>query len=164
VGAGSAAAASGDQRYFLTPVAHTRFIAFNASRGIFADPRVRRDAALALDRTALAAVWSQVPTDQLLSPALPGYADRELYPIGGSVAQAMALMAGRGGPALMPVRSACDQCLQAAQVVQTDLGAIGIDVKLQELDDFSAVFERGAKFDLLDGGTEILWLLAESCG
>jgi len=156
-GAGSDAAASGDQRYFLTPVAHTRFIAFNASHGIFSDPRVRRAAALALDRTALAAVWGQVPIGQLLSPALPGYADREPYPIRGSVAQAKALMEGRGGTALMPVPSECDQCMQAAQVVQTDLGAIGIDVKLQESEDVGAVLESGARFDLLDGETEILY-------
>ena len=37
---------------------HTGFIAFNAGRGIFADPDVRRAAALALDRSALAAVYA----------------------------------------------------------------------------------------------------------
>jgi DNA-binding SARP family transcriptional activator len=86
-GAKSAAAARGDQRYFLTPLARTRFVAFNGSRGLFADPRARRAAALALDRRALAAAWGQVATDQLLSPALPAYHERDLYPLRPSFGQ-----------------------------------------------------------------------------
>jgi DNA-binding SARP family transcriptional activator len=78
-GAGSVAAAQGDQRYFLTPELGSRFIAFNSSRGIFADQRVRRAASLALDRDALAAAWADVPTDQLLSAGLPGYREKDLF-------------------------------------------------------------------------------------
>jgi hypothetical protein len=47
--------------------------------------------------------------------------------------------------------------MQAAQVVQTDLGAIGIDIKIQALNDFGAVFEDGTGFDLVDLGSEILY-------
>jgi DNA-binding SARP family transcriptional activator/ABC-type transport system substrate-binding protein len=153
----SSAAADGDQRYFLTPAPQIRFIAFNASRGIFADPRVRRAAALALDRRVLAKVRDQIPADQFLSPAFRWYQDRVLYPTQSSVAEALTLMDGRGGNALMPVPSGCDQCLQTARAVQTDLGAIGIDVRIQAREDFGAVFEEGGDFDLLDGGGEILY-------
>jgi ABC-type transport system substrate-binding protein len=72
-GPSSTAAAGDDRRYFLKPDASTRLIAFNSSTGIFSDPQVRRAAALALDRAALAAAWGMLPTDQLLSPSLPGY-------------------------------------------------------------------------------------------
>ena len=154
-GKGSPAAAGGDQRYFLTPESATRFIAFNGSRGIFADARVRRAAALALDRSALAAAWGALPTDQLLSPALPHYRNRELYPLSASIPEAQASMDRRGGKALMAIRSGCDECTKAAHVVQQSLGAIGIDVTITKLDDLDAALEPGANFDLLDMRTAL---------
>jgi peptide/nickel transport system substrate-binding protein len=148
------AAARGDQRYFLTQLPRTRFIAFNAGRGLFADPRVRRAATLALDRRALAAAWGAVPTDQLLSPALPGYRPRDLYPLHASVAKATALFGERGGRAMMAVAPGCNQCSEAAHVVETDLAAIGIDVEIRTIDpvEFS---KSAAKFDLIDAETRI---------
>jgi DNA-binding SARP family transcriptional activator/ABC-type oligopeptide transport system substrate-binding subunit len=156
-GAGSAAAAGGDQRYFLTPELGSRYIAFNSRRGIFADQRVRRAASLALDRHALAAAWGEVPTDQLLPPALPGYREKDLYPLSGSVAEANALMDGLTGTAVMAIPTGCDRCNDAAQVVQADLGAIGIEVRVRELDDLQGALESGVKFDLLDASTVILY-------
>ncbi len=156
--AGSAAAARGDQRYFLTPELGGSYIAFNSSRGIFADQRVRRAASLALDRHALAAVWGELPTDQLLPPALPGYRERDLYPLSGSVARARALMGDRTGTALMAIPKGCDRCTEAASLVRADLGAIGIEVRIRELDDgFQGALESGAKLDLLDASTVILY-------
>jgi len=156
-GAGSAAAAGGDQRYFLTPELGSRYIAFNSSRGIFADQRVRRAASLALDRDALAAAWSDVPTDQLLPAALPGYRDKALYPLSGSVAEARALMEGRTGIAVMAIPSGCALCTDAAHVVQADLAAIGIQVRVRVVDDLQGALESGARFDLLDASTTILY-------
>jgi DNA-binding SARP family transcriptional activator/ABC-type transport system substrate-binding protein len=153
-GANSAAAPS-DQRFFLTPESATRFIAFNGSRGIFADARFRRAAALAIDRSALAAAWGALPTDQLLSPELPHYRNRELYPLTASIAGARALMQERGGKALMAIPSGCDRCTEAAHVVRQNLAAVGIDVTIRKLDDLGAVIESGAKFDLLDASTEL---------
>ena len=154
-GPGSTAAARGDQRYFLTPQTATRFIAFNGSRGIFADARVRRAAALAIDRSALAAAWGALPTDQLLSPALPHYRNRELYPLSASIATARTLMEGRAGDALMAIPSRCDQCTKAAHVVRRNLAAVGINVTIRKLEKPGAAIESGAKFDLLDIRTEL---------
>jgi ABC-type oligopeptide transport system substrate-binding subunit len=156
-GRGSAAAANGDQRYFLTPEFGTRFVAFNSSRGIFADERIRRAASLAIDRDALAAAWSDVPTDQLLPPAIPGYREQDLYPLSGSVADARALMDGRTGTAVMAIPSDCDRCTDAARLVQANLSAIGIEVRVRELDDVKGALESGAEFDLLDASTMILY-------
>jgi DNA-binding SARP family transcriptional activator/ABC-type transport system substrate-binding protein len=144
------AAAGGDQRYFLTPESATRFIAFNGDRGIFADGRVRRAAALALDRGALAAAWGALATDQLLSPAFPGYRNRELYPLSPSIAKARAVMNGRGGSALMAIPSGCDQCTEAAHVVRRNLAAVGLDVTIRKVDDLGAALDSRAEFDLLD--------------
>ncbi len=156
-GPGSVAAAGSDQRYFLTPELATRYIAFNSSRGIFADAEVRRAASLALDRHALAAAWADVPTDQLLPPALPGSRDDDLYPLSGSVAEAKALMGDRTGTAVMAIPMGCDRCAEAASLVQSDLAAIGIQVRVRELDDLRGALESGAKFDLLDASTVILY-------
>jgi DNA-binding SARP family transcriptional activator/ABC-type oligopeptide transport system substrate-binding subunit len=156
-GPGTVAAAAGDQRYSLTPELGSRYIAFDSRRGIFADQRVRRAASLVLDRDALAAAWGDVSIDQLLPPALPGYREKALYPLSGSVAEARALMDGRTGIALMAIPSDCDRCTDAAHVVQANLAAIGIEVRLRELDDLGGALESGAEFDLVDASTVILY-------
>jgi len=156
-GTGSVAATRGDQRYFLTPELGIRFIAFNSSRGIFADERVRRAASLALDRDALAAAWAGIPTDQLLPSAVPGYRDQDLYPLSGSVGEAKALMHGRTGIAVMAIPSGCEPCTEAAQLVRADLAAIGIRVRVRALDDLKGTLDSGAEFDLVDANTEILY-------
>jgi ABC-type oligopeptide transport system substrate-binding subunit len=148
-------AAPDKQQFFLTPQSATRFIAFNGSRGIFTDARVRRAAALAIDRSALAAAWGALPTDQLLSPALPQYQDRELYPRSASVARARTLIEGRSGKALMAIPSGCDQCTEAAHVARRNLATVGINVTIRKLDDLGAAIESGAKFDLLDTSTAL---------
>jgi DNA-binding SARP family transcriptional activator/ABC-type transport system substrate-binding protein len=148
-------AAPDDPRYFLIPESATRFIAFNASRGIFADHRARRAAALVLDRNALASAWGALPTDQLLSPAFPGYQNRELYPLSASNEKARALMKGRRGTALMAIPADCDQCAEAAHVVRRNLAPVGIDVRIRKLHDLDAAIGAGAKFDLLDIRTEL---------
>jgi ABC-type oligopeptide transport system substrate-binding subunit len=150
-GASSAAAGRGDQRYFATPLPRTRFIAFNANRGVFADRRVRRAAALALDRSALAAAWSGLETDQLLSEALPGHREREIYAPHAALAEARRLMQGRTGRALMPVPPGCDPCARAAQLVRHDLAAIGIAIAIRTRNRAA----RADAYDLIDAETGI---------
>ena len=156
-GAGSSAARRGDRRYFTTPEARTRVIAFNTSGGIFADPDVRRAAALALDRSALAATWGALPTDQLLSAALPAFRDHHVYPLHASVAKARATARGRTGRATMAIPSNCDRCTKAAHLARRDLATIGIHVRIREVAELDRALRRGARFDLLDGKTEILY-------
>ena len=156
-GARSPAARTGDRRYFTTPEARTRFIALNSSRGIFADPELRRAAALALDRSALAAAWGALPTDQLLSAALPAFRDHRVYPLHATVAKARAIAGRRTGRAVMAIPAHCDRCTETAHLVQRDLSAIGIDVRIRAVAELDRPLRRGAKFDLLDGETEILY-------
>jgi ABC-type oligopeptide transport system substrate-binding subunit len=66
-------------------------------------------------------------------------------------------MDGRGDRAVMPIPSGCDQCAEAAHVVQTDLAPIGIDVELRNVDDLQAALERETSFDLIDADTSILY-------
>jgi ABC-type oligopeptide transport system substrate-binding subunit len=129
----------------------------DTSRGIFADPDVRRAAALALDRSALAAAWGELPTDQLLSAALSAFRDRRLYPLHASVAKARAIAGGRTARAMMAIQPHCDRCRETAHLVRRDLSVIGIDVTIRAVADVDRALRRGAKFDLLDGETEILY-------
>jgi DNA-binding SARP family transcriptional activator/ABC-type transport system substrate-binding protein len=156
-GARSPAARRSDRRYFTTPEARTRFIAFDSSRGIFADPEVRRAAALALDRSALAASWGALPTDQLLSAALPAFRDRRVYPLHASAAKARAITGGRTGRAVMAIPPHCDQCRETAHLVRRDLSGIGIDVTIRAVADLDRAVRRGARFDLVDSESEILY-------
>jgi ABC-type oligopeptide transport system substrate-binding subunit len=149
----SAAASRGDQRYFATPLPRTRLVAFNAGRGVFANPRVRRAAALALDRDALAAAWKQVPTDQILSPVMPGFRDLDLYSLEASPAEVRSLDA-RKRVALMAIPRGCGECSRAAQVIATNLPTIGIDVKIRKVD-FSGRDAKLKSFDLIDFETGI---------
>lgn len=109
---------------------------------------------MALDRIALAAAWGAALTDQLLSPALP-HQNRDLYPRRPSVAKARALMRGRTLHAVMPIALGCDRCAVAANLVQANLAAIGIDVEIRKVDDLSKAMKTGAMFDLLDTETWI---------
>jgi peptide/nickel transport system substrate-binding protein len=156
-GPNSAAATNGDQRYFLTAQASTRYIAFNASRGPFADPRIRRAAALALDRTALAAAWEEAPTDQLLSPAFRGYERRPTSRLRPSVARARERMHGRSLRAVLPIPTGCAPCSQAARLVHRDLALIGIDVKIRPVGNLAQALTAGSRFDLLDTGSAVLY-------
>jgi ABC-type transport system substrate-binding protein/class 3 adenylate cyclase len=150
---------AGEEAPTYVPAArpHTGFIAFNAGRGIFADPDVRRAAALALDRSALAAVYAQTPTDGFLPPSVPGTDPTEGSVPEPDLGQARRLMKGRSGSAMMPIFDGCDPCLTEAQIVRDDLARIGIDVRIRQISNFDAVFEPGADYDLLDWGTEFFY-------
>jgi ABC-type transport system substrate-binding protein len=156
-GLGSAAARRGDQRAFFTPKAANRVIAFNSAHGIFQDPDVRLAASLALDRRALARAWGVVAVDQLLSPALPAYRDRRLYPLRPSLDRARSLMHGRRGTAVLPVPVGCDRCREAAEVVRAGLAAIGIRVELERVLDAETALRSGEGFDVADLETGILY-------
>jgi ABC-type transport system substrate-binding protein len=152
----SSPAAADDQRYFPTPWPHTGYLALNAHRPAFADPGVRRAAALALDRRALAAVYAQIPTDQLLPPAMPGSElGRPSPPDAPDIAAARALMHGRTFTAVMGIFPDCPVCTQEAQVVQSGLARIGIRVRIEEFDNPWDAASRGAAIDLIDSGAQL---------
>ncbi len=112
----------------------TGFNAFNASRPPFSDPAVRRAAALALDREAIAAIWGNVPTDQFLPPVMPGFEDRgavrtrRIGHRGGTHADAWQ----DASPPSWPSRRETIAIRQEAEVVRSNLASIGITVEIEE--------------------------------
>jgi serine/threonine protein kinase/ABC-type oligopeptide transport system substrate-binding subunit len=91
LGPGSPAARRGDERYLHEPVAAVDEVVLNAGRPLFRDIRLRRAVAYALDRTALARSYSDVPTDGIVPPAVPGFGLAHLYPLRPDVAKARSL-------------------------------------------------------------------------
>jgi ABC-type transport system substrate-binding protein/class 3 adenylate cyclase len=142
--------------YYATPYSLTGFFVFNASRPPFSDPDVRRAAALAIERVALAALWGHVPADQLLPPVSPGFEDLDLYALDGSgLEEARSLMGGRTVTAVMGVPADNDRFRREAEVVRSNLAPIGIMVEIEEFPDlFSAAREPDAKIDLVGAGVE----------
>src|SRR5262249_13446216 len=67
------AQAGGKRRYFRTALLGVDELAFNTTRGIFANPSLRRAANFALDRPAMAAALDDLPDDRYLPPGIPGY-------------------------------------------------------------------------------------------
>jgi hypothetical protein len=57
----------------------------------------------------------------------------------------------------MAIPDQCDRCAKAARLVQRDLAAIGIGVTIRQVADVDRALRRGARFDLLDRETQILY-------
>ena len=146
--------AGDDQRYYPTSWAHTGFLAFNTARPTFAEPRIRRAAALALNRAALASVYGQIPTDQIVPPGMPGYVEREFYGTEPDLDAAAVLTDGRRRSAVMGIFPECPPCKQEAQIVQSNLAEIGIRVTIREFDQPWDAAARGAAIDIVDSGAD----------
>ena len=149
----SPAADGGDQRYFSVPFPGIDAIAFNASRPPFSDPTVRRAAALALNRSALASAFAEAPTSQLLPPSQPGYqAGADSYPLDDAdLAKARALMHGRTITATLASYADCPPCDQWAEQLKGQLGAIGITIEVKRLPDVAgAITKPNAPYDLFN--------------
>lgn len=134
-GAGSPAAKNGKQQYFLNPAPGLDFYYLNTHRPLFADARMRQAVNYAIDRRALATVGDAAPapdnpTDQYLPLDMPGYARGHVYPLTPNLAKARALAHGAGKVAVLYT---CDgsPCLEQAQILKTDLTAIGVQVDVQ---------------------------------
>jgi YVTN family beta-propeller protein len=134
-GTGSPVAKGGRQRFFVNPLLETTYLALNTSRPLFSDEKLRQAVNYALDRRALARIAglgsaSAAPTDQFLPPGMPGFRDVHTYPFTPDLARAKRLARGRGGHAVLYACSEPD-CRQAAQIVQANLRAIGLDPEVK---------------------------------
>jgi DNA-binding SARP family transcriptional activator/ABC-type transport system substrate-binding protein len=119
----------GAPRFLVTPVLAINYLAFNARRPLFSDPRLRRAVNFALDRRAISDTYAWPPADHLLPPGMPGHRDSHLYPLGRpNLERARALARGRGGRAVLHVCRDAPYCKQWARVIRRSLAAIGIEV------------------------------------
>ena len=130
-GPGSRAGRAGRARYVASPGPGLDGIAFNTRRPLFRDARMRRAVGYALDRTALAAVYGEQPSDHLIPPALSGIAGNVAYPNDPDLTTARRL----AGPGRRTARLyGCGDPIgvRIARIVRANLAPIGIDVQIDQ--------------------------------
>jgi peptide/nickel transport system substrate-binding protein len=152
-----AAARAGHQQYFTNVARQLDFLALNTHRPLFADVRMREAVNYAIDRTALAALGHEDsllpdhPADSYLPPNVPGYTNPRVYPLTPDPAKAKAL--ARGHAEASAVLYTCDAspCDQQAQIIKTDLAAIGLQLQVKAFPDqtlYAKTATPGEPFDL----------------
>jgi ABC-type transport system substrate-binding protein/tRNA A-37 threonylcarbamoyl transferase component Bud32 len=133
-GAGSAAARAGRQRYFREPMPWIDGVVLNASRPLFADVRVRRAVSYALDRKALARAFFDDPYDQIVPPAVVGFAPGRAYPLSPDLPKARRLAGTRRRHAVLSycVNGVFGSPAQGriAQLIRSQLAQIRIGVSI----------------------------------
>ena len=160
-GRGSPAARRGNQQYFVNGSPQLDFFALNTHRPLFSGARMRRAVNYAIDRTALARLGDEYvplpehPTDHYLPPGFPGYRNLHNYPLTPDRAKARKLAAGHTGATA--VFYACQEspCAQQAQIMKTDLAAIGIKVVVKTFPDDilgAKLLNPGEPFDITSNG------------
>ncbi|MBA3428318.1 MAG: winged helix-turn-helix domain-containing protein [Actinobacteria bacterium] len=158
-GLSSAAARGGGQRYFVNPTHTLGYLALNTSRPLFSDAQLRKAVSYAIDRRALARLghlrisggFPAIPTDQYLPPTMPGASRVPLYPPGGDLRAARRLAPDARGTAVLYT---CNLpfCRRQAQVIKSNLNAIGLQVEIKEfqsLELFGRAGTKGEPFDIL---------------
>ena len=130
-----AARGAARQRFLENPSTLVRYLVFNTARGPFADAWLRRAVNFAIDRKTSrpqGALGPSRPTTSYLPPAYPASATTPSYPPGGNLARARAWPEA-GITTLHPDHRQPPPWLQRAQIVQSNLAKIGIDVHIQPL-------------------------------
>ena len=130
-GPASRAGRAGRARYVASPAPGLDGIAFNTRRPLFRDARMRRAVGYALDRTALAAVYGEQPSDHLIPPALSGIAGNVAYPNDPDLTTARRL-AGRGRRTARLYGCGDPIGVRIAGIVRANLAPIGIDVQIDQ--------------------------------
>jgi YVTN family beta-propeller protein len=158
-GAGSAAAARGAQQYFANLADQLDYFVLNTHRPLFSDVRMRQAVNYAINRRALAQRGDRFsplpaqpahPTDHYLPPGMPGFRDAHVYPMTPDVVRARRLARGGNRTAVLYT---CDSspCPEQAQIVKTDLAAIGLQVQIKKIPYatyFTTLGKPGHPFDL----------------
>jgi ABC-type transport system substrate-binding protein/class 3 adenylate cyclase/tRNA A-37 threonylcarbamoyl transferase component Bud32 len=131
------------QRYFRVPANGIRFILFNTRAGPFANARLRRAAALALDRQALARAADGSPRGLFLPPGIPGYGAGDVFAPTPDVRRARALVGRRRVHALLVADAVSPESEPLTREVARDLSHAGIDVQVRLDVDPSVLARKG---------------------
>jgi ABC-type transport system substrate-binding protein len=145
-------------RVFLSPDTVVRSFYVNTTRPLFRNNvKLRQALNFAVNRPALVREYGRytaTPTDQYISPVLPGFRAERIYPLNApDVRRARSLAQGRlrSGKAVLYTCSDRPDCIGVAQVLQRNLKAIGLDVEIQQFP-FPVMLEKlatpGEPYDL----------------
>jgi peptide/nickel transport system substrate-binding protein len=147
-----------EQQLFVNPQLAFQYLGLNTTRPLFKDVNVRKAVAYAIDRPAmvrLSGKYAGTLTDQYIPPGLSAFKDADIYPLDGpDLAKAKELMGGKTGKAVLYT---CNQapCPERAQLIQSNLKEIGIDVSIKTFPrsvQFTKEGVKGEPFDIADEG------------
>lgn len=145
-----------------TPILNTSYLSFNCSAEPFNNPKVRQAISLAIDCDAIvkAANYGQAATAKsFLPPMCEGYYEADSEYVGYDVEKAKKLLAEAGYPDGFSCTLISNARQAEAEMIQTYLSEIGIDVELN-ITDFSNWLDAivNGRQELYIGG----WTLATS--
>lgn len=146
-------------RLFVEQSLSGRSFFLNTSRPLFRDNvPLRKAVNVAVDRAALIREFGRfgaTATDQILPPGMPGFRNAKIYPLRGpNIRRARALAAGhlRKGKAVLYTCTDPSYCVAPAQVLQRNLGAIGLRVEIKTFP-FGIYFQKaqtlGEPYDII---------------
>ena len=169
------ASPSGSVSFHSFPRPLTFYLALNAGRPPFSDPRLRRAVALAVDRRTLSAFWNQArldvaapagpgalrgaptdmePTARILPPGMRGGGAARFGPP--NVARAQRIAGVRHDQIRMAVQADASSSRELASRVRTALAPLGIDVRPVPVADVAASLrDPRAQIDLAALQTEL---------
>ncbi len=122
--------AGDEQRWFTEPTSLIRFLIPNWAQGPLSDPSVRRAVSLALDRRALSDVWHGTPQVTIIPPGVPGYVSPGAAAARPSTSRARELLGGKGVVLDLMIPDDPEH-QRMADLVQDDLAAVGIDLRVR---------------------------------
>ncbi|HEY7282450.1 MAG TPA: ABC transporter substrate-binding protein [Actinomycetota bacterium] len=159
--------AAGDPVYTAVPMSlFTDYVEFNAAKGHpFSDLDLRRAAAFALDRPALAAAYGGefpngvVADAGMVAPNFPGVPEMPFSADGPDLDAARRLLQGRTPVHVtMPVSTNCDQCRRQEDAVVQQLEAVGFRVDtVEEEDPYQSIHDHPGSYDLRGAGSAPDW-------
>lgn len=140
-------------RYRIDPLLGTDYLLFNTARPVFSSRRLRRAVNFAIDRRALAEAGGvgnglpARPTDQYVPPGMPGFVEADIYPFKPDLRTARRL----AGPLRRTVHLYTprgDSTEQLAEIVKSNLKAIGMDVDVTTINTFEVFGRPGEPWDV----------------
>jgi ABC-type oligopeptide transport system substrate-binding subunit len=136
------------RRYSRAPLLGTDYLAFNTRHGLFTNPRLRVAVNAALDRKALAALATDLPTDRYLPPGMPGFQPAHIYPMRPDAQTSRALTQGHRRRAVLAV---CSErvCQAIGREVRRELATIGIALAIRTIPGDLAAAPRTPSADIV---------------
>ena len=122
-------------RFWVHPALVVNYLALNTQRAPFNDVNVRHAVNFAISRSAILAqsgFKAGNPTDQILPPGIRGFRDAKIYPLTKpDAAKAKAMLGGKTYTVNL-YTTTDDTATRQAQVVQSELGEIGMTVNIKQ--------------------------------
>ena len=144
-------------RFRVIPGSCVSYVSLNTARPTFGNVNARKSINYAIDRNQLVRLggaYSGVPTDQALTPPIPGYKNVKIYPNARNVTKAKSLAKGHTGHINL-WHSTSAISIQVSQLITSWLNQVGftnVDDKAIASGYYTQLGKRGTEYDLARAG------------